>query len=256
VDVDWDVDFKSDWISRNVLQKLGEAKDDEIREQISFFQNISQARGLAGRLLEPFAHRLIANTTDGFWPLINVKSNATDSDAPLFTLDRDSPVPGNVRFDKAQRELVKLQSIANLSTCLKHDAYYIPTDPNFPLFDAFIVEFDYANLSAILWILQMTMSRTHSGSTWGYQKIREIIAILKDELRKDSPQKRRKTAEGQATMPRVEVRFLLVVPKDESQSQNLQWQFPKGWNQNRNRNDHNGNVYCLEVPLAVCSTII
>ena len=252
--VGWDVDFKSDWISRNVLQKLGEAKDDEICEQISFFQNISQARGLARRLLEPFAHRLIANTTDGFWPLINMKFNATD--APLLTLDRDFPVQDNVRFIKVKRELVKLQSIANLSTCLKHNSYYVPTDPNFPLFDAFIIEFDYANSSAILWVLQMTMSRTHEGSTRGYQKIREIIAILKDELREDSPQKRRKMAEGQAITPLVQVRFLLVVPKDESQSQNLRWQFPKGWSQNRRRNDHNGNVYRLEVPLVVCSTII
>jgi hypothetical protein len=129
------VDFKSDWISRNVLQELGETKDDEIREQISFFQNISQARGLAGRLLDPFAHRHIVNTTDGFWPLTNMKPNATDT--PHFTLDRDSPVQGNVRFIKVKREFVKLQSIANLSTCLKHNLCYVPTDPNFPLFDAF-----------------------------------------------------------------------------------------------------------------------
>jgi len=49
-------------------------------------------------------------------------------------------------------------------------------------------------------------------------------------------------------MPLIEVHYLLVVPKDESQSYDLKWQFPKGWNQNWKRHDHRGKVYCLEVP--------
>ena len=96
----------------------------------------------------------------------------------------------------------------------------------------------------------MTTSRKHGGSAKGYQKIREIIAILKDELREDRPLKKKKTAAEQ-TAPLVQVRYLLVVPKleDEPQSLNLQWNLPKGWSQNCSRNDHLGNVYCLEVPL-------
>ena len=129
--------------------------------------------------------------------------------------------------------------------------------PNFPLFDAFIIELDRAKKFAILWILQVTTSRMHGGSTMGYQKIGEIITILKDELREDPPRKKSKVARQTTSTPLVRVRCLLVVPKDEPQSQNLwQWQFPKGWSQNRKRNDHSGEVYCLEVPLAVCSTII
>jgi hypothetical protein len=253
--VHWDVDFKSDWISRNVFQKLGELKDDEIRELIRFFQNISETRDLAGRFLEPFAHRKIANATDGFWPLTNMKSNAADP--PHFTLDQDSSVYDNVQFIKVKRKFVKLQSIANLPTCVKHNSYYVPTDPNFPLFDAFTIELDYVTKFAVLWVVQMTTSRKHRGSALGYRKIHNIITILKDELRESPPLKKSKTAGGQATStPSVQVRYLLVVPKDESQSQNLQWQFPQGWSQNRKRNDHNGNVYRLEVPLAVCSTII
>jgi len=234
-----------------IFQGLGEAEDDEICHQISLFQNISGARGLVGWMLKPLAHRRIANATGDFWPLTNMKFNNA-ADTPRFTLDRDSPVQDNVRFIKVKRDFFKLQSIADLSTCLNHNAYYVPMDPNFPLFDAFTVEIDVEKGFAVLWILQMTMSRTHEGSTLGYRQIREIIAILKDKLQEGPPLKRRKTAGGQATStPLVEVRYLLVVPKDESQSQNLQWQFPKGWSQNRKRNDHSGNVYRLEVPLAV-----
>jgi hypothetical protein len=179
--------------------------------------------------------------------------NSNGADPPHFTLVRDPPVPNNQRFIKVERKIVRLQSITNLSSCLENKSYYVPDDPNFPLFDAFTIELDRAKKSAILWVLQMTMSRKHGGSAKGYQKIREIIAILKNELREDPPLKKSKTAAGQAA-PLVQVRYLLVVPKDEAQSQNLQWDFPKGWSQNWKRNDHRGEVYCLEVPLAVCST--
>jgi len=177
----WNVDFKSDWIARSVLQVLGEAEDTLIRDQIRIFRRIPEARGLAGRLLEPLAHRYIENATDGFWPLINMDSNGADP--PHFTLVRDSPVPDGVRFIKVKRKIVKLQSITDLSTCLENNSYYIPVDPNFPLFDAFTIELDRAKKSAILWVLQMITSRRHGGSAEGYRKIREIIVILKDELR-------------------------------------------------------------------------
>lgn len=251
----WNVDFKSDWIARNVVQYWDEAEDTEIRQQISFLRMIPEARGFAGRLLEPLAHRYIANATGGFWPLTNMKSNNADS--PHFTLVRNSPVSDDVRFMKVKRKFVKLQSTANLSTCLENNSYYLLEDPNFPLFNAFTIELDHARGSAILWVLHMTTSRRHGGTALGYRKIREIIAILKDKLWEDPPLKKRKRAHEQATpTPLVQVRYLLVVAKDESEPQNLQWQFPKGWNQNRKRNDYIGKVYCLEVPLMVCSTII
>ena len=255
----WNIDFKSDWVARNVIQKLelDEAEDTVIRQQINIFRRIPEAQGLAGRLLEPLAHRYIANTTRGSWPLINMKSN--DVDPPLFTVDRDSPVPDDVRFNKIKRKIVKFQSIADIY--LENNTYYVPDDPIFPLFDAFTIELDLEKKKlAVLWVLQMTTSRRHGGSAMGYGKIREIIAILKDELEKDPPRKKsnKMARRQQATStPLVQVRYLLVVPKDDPQFQkNLQWQFPKGWSQNRKKNDHGGNVYCLEFPLVVCSSII
>ena len=243
--VRWNVDFKSDWIARNVIQKLGEAEYAVIRQHISIFRKIPQTRRLADRFLEPIAHRYIANDTGGFWLLNNMKSNAADP--PIFNLVRGSP---DVRFIKMQRKIVKFQSIADLLTCLGNNTYYIPEDPSFPLFDAFTIELDHEKKQAILWVLQMAMSRRHGGSAIGYRKIREVVAILKDKLREDPPRKMSKMVNGHATsMPCVQVRYLLVVPKGDPEFQNLQWQFPKGWSQNRNKNDHSGNVYCLEVTL-------
>jgi len=249
VSVLWKVDFKSDWVARSVIRELGEAEDIAIRQQIHVFNRIPASRGLAGRLLEPLAHRYIANIRDGFWPLFNMNSNGADP--PHFTLVHNPPVPDDVRFIKVQCKIVPLQSIANLSTCLDNNSYYIPEDPNFPLFDAFTIELDHAKKSAILWVLQMTTSRMHGGSAKGYQKIREIVTILKDELREDPPPL--KKSKKDTPTPLVQVRYLLVVPKDKPQLE-LEWQFPKGWNKNCIKNDHRGNVYCLEIPLTVHST--
>ena len=110
--------------------------------------------------------------------------NSNGADPPHFTLVRDPPVPNNERFIKVKRKIVRLQSITNLSNCLENKSYYVPDDPNF-LFDAFTIELDRAKKSAILWVLQMTTSREHGGSAKGYQRIREIIVILKNELRED-----------------------------------------------------------------------
>ena len=101
-------------------------------------------------------------------------------------------------------------------------------------------------MSAILWVIQITTSHSHGGSALGYQKIRGIIAQLKEQLGKKPP-KKKKTDTGQSESgPSVEVRYLLVVPKGDSN--NLQWRFPKGWNRICMKNDHRGDVYCLELP--------
>ena len=194
-------------------------------------------------MLEPLAHRYITKAINNFL-LFNMNSNGADPSH--FTLVQDPPVSNDQKFIKVMRNIVRLQSIINLSSCLKDKSYYIPDDPNFPLFDAFTIKLDRAKKSAILWVLQMTTSRKYGGSAKGYQKIREITA--------NPPLKKSKMVTGQAA-PLVQVRYLLIVPKDEPR-QNPQWDFPKGWSQNWKRNDHSGEVYCLEVPLAVCSTII
>ncbi|KIL59542.1 hypothetical protein M378DRAFT_169206 [Amanita muscaria Koide BX008] len=245
--VSWEVDFKSSWVAKSVLRKLNEAEIEEIRQQIRFLRNIPEAGGLVGWMLEPLAHRYITSSTNDL-VLFNMSSDGVDP--PHFTLSQDPP---NQRLTKGKRTVVRLQAVANLSNCLEHKSYYIPDDPNFPLFDAFTIDLDYANKSATLWILQMTTSRKHGGSAKGYRKIREIIAILKNHLQEGRPQKKHKkskTAAEQAA-PLVQVRYILIVPKDEPQSRNLQWNLPKGWSQNYSRNDHRGKVYCLEVPLNI-----
>ena len=102
-----------------------------------------------------------------------------------------------------------------------------------------MIDFDHSAMSAILC------------SAKGYEKICEIVKILKEELRKKVPTKRAKSREGDAaSTPLVHVRYVLVVAKGESEP--VKWKFPEGWNENRKQNDHCGPVYCMEVPIPVC----
>ena len=250
--VRWEVKFKSKWVSKNIFQQLGAAEDNALHRQIRFLQRIPQAGSLAGQFLEPLVNASIVNYTGGFWPLINMASN--NADPPLFTVPQDSSPP-DVQFSKIKREIVKFQSIADLS--MKNNVYYVPADTNFPLFDSFTIDLDHSKKSAILWALQTTTSRLHGGSARGYLMIRNIIANLKSQLGGDLPPKKTtKVADGQiSSTPHVRVCYLLVIPQGDHESR-TQWDFPKGWNTNCVRHDHRGNVYCLEVPVAVCSIIV
>ena len=126
-----------------------------------------------------------------------------------------------------------------MSNDLKHRTYSIPLKADFPLLDAFTVDINYLNMTAILWVIQITTSRSYGGSALGYEKIRRIIAKLKAQLW----EKKQKTDTGQSeSHPSVEVRFLLVIRKGHST--NLQWVFQRDYI----RNDHRGDVYCLELP--------
>lgn len=178
--VRWEVKFKSKWVGKNVLQQLGATEDDALLGQIRFLQRIPKARSLTGQFVEPFVHDSIANSTGGFWPLIKMASN--NADPPLFTVLQDSSfsISDDVQFPKIKRETVKFQSIDELS--VKNNVYYIPADTNFPLFDSFTIDLNHSTKSAVLWILQMTMSRLDEGSARGYLKIRNIIANLKSQL--------------------------------------------------------------------------
>ncbi|CAA7259059.1 unnamed protein product [Cyclocybe aegerita] len=245
----WIVDFKSDWVARSMIAQLDAAEDAVIRQQIHLFRRVPEAVGMAGRFFEPLAHRYIANTSeDDPWPLISVVLN--NSDPPQFSVDPDTCVPGDVQFAKVKREVFRFQSIDDLSGNLKNNTYYIPRDPTFPLFDAFTVDLDHSK-TAVLWILQITTSRLHGGSSLGYRKVRRIIASLKNQLREGMPPaKTMKVAAGQSVAtPLVKVNYLLVIPKGDD-FQKVCWQFPKGWSENCRRNDHRGNVYCLKISLA------
>ena len=248
--VRWQVHFKSLWVTHSLIQRLGDAENTRIGQCISFFHRI-QASQLAGQFLEPFAHRKIVDEpAGGYWPLTKMTRTNDKGNPPLFSSMESSP-DSLTLFPKVKRKMDKF--LSRNSEELSQNTYYIPEDPNFPLLDAFTFELESGNKSADLWVLQMTTSRLYGGSARGYREIRSIIAKLKASLKKQAPrQKSRKMAAGQsAPEVTVHVRYLLVVPKGNFDRAARQWAFPLGWDENWTRNDHRGEVYCLELPVSV-----
>jgi len=248
--VKWSVNFKSKWVARSVLQQLEQGAAHEVCRYMGLLRRLPQAKPMARWFFEPIAHRTIAeNSEGGFWTLIKMSSN--DHDLPTFK----TSITSGIEFSKVKRKVVELRSVADLSTTLENDRYYIPKDSGrgFTLFDSFIVDLDYSHKSAVLWVLQVMKSQSHGGSVQSCREIRTIVRTLKEELWNHPPPHNAPKLTA-TPRPRVEVRYLLVVSKDGTRD--LQWHPPDGWNQGCSKDDHRGDVYCLEIPISVRSTII
>ena len=68
------------------------------------------------------------------------------------------------------------------SVTLGSDKYYTPIAINNPLFDAFTVDHDPDNRTAVISIFQMTTSPSHRGSAKGYPHIQKIMAHVYELL--------------------------------------------------------------------------
>ena len=150
-------------------------------------------------------------------------SNGLDS--PRFVINKEAHV--GLEYGRAKREVIRFNSIAELSADLDDSKYYIPNSSIFPLLDAFTVDL-HPWKRAILWVIQITTSRSHGGSALGYRKVCSIVASLKELLGK-RPVKKMGDVQAYAD-PWATVRYLLVVSKGDSK--HLEWRFPKGWNEN------------------------
>ncbi|KAI0790012.1 hypothetical protein C8Q75DRAFT_763582 [Abortiporus biennis] len=239
--VKWMVQFKSDWIAQEFLERLASAQEWEIRKQYIVFNDVPEAESMAGRLLEPLFHKILREGGPEPWKLIMMASNGHDP--PTFSTNRAAPLPTGVQFSGRVRSLHKFDPQA-LPATFMDGCYYLPEHLKFPLIDSFTVKINENEQSAELWAIHVTGSGEYRGSTLGYLPIRKIIANLKEQLRDLPHASKRRCPDFQ---PRVVVRYLLVVP----QGKNLgwEWRFPEGWSRNLRINNHQGEVYCLELPV-------
>lgn len=213
----WRIDFQSPYIAKRVVQRLGEEEDNRVREIITFISSLPNGKGssLAGWLFEPLAHRAIMSTANKFdvnssyWPV--QKMTFQDHQFPAFVLiDLSQPCSG---FLKVAREPVYFDSDA-LPTHLQSDEYYIPRASNLPFFDSFVVQLNASQGSAELWLLQMTISNHHRGSSMGLLLVRRMIQTLRQQLISHS---------GGPALPKqriapevnANVHYVLVRPKGE-----------------------------------------
>ena len=95
---------------------------------------------------------------------------------------------------------------------------------NNPLFDAFVIEFKRSaqTISAVDWILQMTLNQKHESLSEGYRLTRMIKTKVKEAMETMSRTQQRNN---------VIVKYVLVSPEEG------EWMLPKGWG------SYKGNVY-------------
>ncbi|KAJ7505245.1 hypothetical protein B0H11DRAFT_1977683 [Mycena galericulata] len=87
---------------------------------------------------------------------------------------------------------------------------YVPKARNNPLFDAFFIDINDMARTIVVWILQITASKRHEGSSNGYPIIRKLKDRLADDRRGYQ----------------IQLKYVLVVPVLQCQ---VSWRLPEGW---------------------------
>lgn len=170
------------------------------------------------------------------------KDKDADATSPTFTAAAADRTLAAVTLPRVSRDRHYFNALPKK---LANLCYYVPDVPNFPLIDGFTADIDDTTRSATLWLFQMTTSRRHEGSEKAYAEIHRLMANLKsspdDSRGNDAPQAKKAKVEAYT----VTVRYVLVCPQAASTARS--WKMPKGWNQNNILNNHQGEVYLLEV---------
>jgi hypothetical protein len=230
------VEFKSLWIRNLVLDQLDFLQHLGTMFIIQEMSIVSSSAAHAGVCYEGFACQVLASGASQ--KLIKMTA---DKGSTTFS------VPEVEDFDKVVspfnrgRELFRIISpdiLANTPSENLSDRYWKPIAPNNGLFDAFVIEFSSSapeidfddpaqNINAVVWILQMTLSKDYGGSPKGYTIIRSIKEKVQEAM-----------GEGQNRRG-VEVKYVLVGP---GPGPGTRWKLPQN-----NRSYCIGDVYYLPV---------
>ena len=196
------VRFKSGWIKSMILEQLSSLQHIKIAVMIQDMASVSHSTSFAGFLYEGFAvNELAAGTSPGL-VLKKMKTNRTTT---FFV-----PKKGDEIASPFNRTRERLHAVSDGPLALKFDIppgkhisdyFWIPVAQNNPLFDAFVIEFNDSapENSAVVWILQMTLSRRHRGSSVGYSIIKSIKKAALEAM-------------GTTGKRKVIVRYVLVSP--------------------------------------------
>jgi hypothetical protein len=222
----FEVQFTSHWIKTMVLRQLEFLQDLDtamIKERKALIPCF------AGLFYEGFAAKeLAAGESSSGLVLMKAEKGETTFFVPIepdtivspFNRPRERSYPS---FSTGPLAL-KLDVPPEKSLA---DYFWIPTAPNNPLFDAFVIEFkDSAQkIDAVIWILRMTLSKDHRGSSEGYQLIKLIKTKVTEAMKTMSHTEQRKANS-------VIVKYVLVSPEGG------RWTLPK-----KNWQSCKGDVY-------------
>ncbi|KAF4574828.1 hypothetical protein EYR36_006178 [Pleurotus pulmonarius] len=240
------VDFKSPYICHRVQQSF----DDVPREVgVQAIHRHCQENN-QGRLLLGWAFdRLVINTICGSrpnldtyppipavctsssdWSLKNTSDALSATRSSLWSISTFADICrqayGRASSVGLQRIPFGLQSVrfdktlSNVS--LDETKLFLPSQPHFPLLDAFYLLLNHKRRRVTVVVLQMTIYATHKGSPDGYP----FLQRLKDHLRALQVERRDIMGRRQKHQYDVSFAYLLVVPSFSLKYQ-FTWSFPK-----------------------------
>ena len=232
----FEVRFKSRWIRTMVLRHLQFLQYVETAVMVKEMRASRLTANFSGLLYEASAAKELAAGASS--DLVLTKMKAEEGTTTFFVPNEGSPIvsPFNLRRERSYPSLstgplalkFNIPPGKNLS-----DYFWIPLALNNPLFDAFVIEFKDSpeNINAVLWILQMTVSKSDGGSSDGYLIIRLIKKKVEEAMETMSRTGQRKGQKGE-----VIVKYVLVSPDAG------RWTLPE-----KNRGSCKGDVYYQRV---------
>ncbi|EJC97352.1 uncharacterized protein FOMMEDRAFT_32521, partial [Fomitiporia mediterranea MF3/22] len=235
--------FKSDQIGKIVMERVRRLHVNQARKFSHLFGLFPESSTLGGWIFESYACHLLGsgNIQQRLIPMLFKSCTDThrvyearlheDSGTRLLNRMRKQ---ASVTFPDGK---LVLDKVDNIEDCL-----WVPAPRNHPLFDAFFVDLDVkdSSVTSTIWIAQMSLSATHSGSSAGYAHVKSIVQKVQTRaemlLKPDGVLQNRDTISQQ----KISVKYLYVCPMPEQQ---CTWRLPSnGW-----INTVQGDVFCLHL---------
>ena len=245
----WEIGFKSNRIAKIVATTMRLTECKRLQETYDFLHRIPSTSAMAGRFFEAFAHRMLSTP----WKASESPPQPTlmtHDDINSLTFSTGSslqppsypPIPPPIR--PSARDVVDVDLPSDLSpVTLSEDRYYIPIEPNNPLFDSFTIDYYPDHRTVVLSVFQMTTSQKHGESGKGYSYIQRIMGHISELLG------------GKGSNTTVKATYFLVCPSGKSENH---WTMPLGWqtkitgNYGTEKNAHVGDVFCIRFPGMSC----
>ena len=226
---DWTIGFKSVRIGMKVAERMGEQERKQLRKTYTQFRNMSEGSVLAGRIFEAiFNDMFTKGWEEGSAP--QVFRMTSEGDPPVFK-EPSSPSAPLQPLPSRTRAIVDVRDFSGLGdVTLDENNLYISVAVNNPLFGSFTIDFEGGIV--VISIYQVTIAESHGESSRGYLLVRQIIGRVRELLNQPNL--------------KPEVRYFLVCPVDGSKHQ---WKMPKDWSKNNIKRNHQGDPFCMRVPL-------
>ena len=199
--------FKSSWVASMVLKRFNFFQDHQTRLLSSLLSTSSYSKSVVGWLYEAYAIRVLSSGQTPSLSALVPKGTTSPRGIPSpFQEQRTTSFAEFTRNDLIfyGEDGKQLDPEDSLSTF-----FWVPIVKNDPLFDAFFVVYDNSSgtVQPIIWVLQMTIRDSHSGSEKGYKQIRMINKKAEERAKSN------RRYHGQSVNA-AEVKYVLVGSKD------------------------------------------